>query len=278
MKGTTKGVLLKRMGRRKLCVRRNLFRRIEFRCLTGPKRKMCTSWVAMWHGRWSESSEVQAGKGLEATDRPCQPPCHWPGCPCLTPHLDSRLHRNHVIIPEDVLRRFLSLPLSPPEVELEMSRWNLAWLLGIPAVALLSLTLSYSAPQREKDKDYEMVRLLVDVLDEVDRNYVKELDTDAKRKLVEDMINGGLEHLDPHSNFMNPKEYKFFNTQSKGKFGGVGIQISTDPQSRQLTVISPMVGTPAFDAGVLAGDMIVKIDGKATENMRLSEAVDMIQG
>src|SRR5208337_2921544 len=111
MKGTTKGVLLKRMGRRKLCVRRNLFRRIEFRCLTGPKRKMCTSWVAMWHGRWSESSEVQAGQRFEATDRPCQPPCHWPGCPCLTPHLDSRLHRNHVIIPEDVLRRFLSLPL-----------------------------------------------------------------------------------------------------------------------------------------------------------------------
>ena len=167
--------------------------------------------------------------------------------------------------------------VSSPE-DFRMSRWNLAWLLGIPAVALLGLTVSYSAPPREKDKDYEMVRLLVDVLDEVDRNYVRELDPEAKRKLVEDMINGGLDHLDPHSSFINPKEYKHFNTQSKGKFGGVGIQIGADRQTGQLTVISPMVGTPAYEAGILAGDIIPKIDGKSTENMRLSEAVDMIQG
>jgi len=159
-----------------------------------------------------------------------------------------------------------------------MSRWNLAWLLGIPAVALFGLAISYSAPPREKDKDYELVRLLVDVMDEVDRNYVRELDADQKRKLVEDMINGGLDHLDPHSSFMNPKEYKAFNTQSKGKFGGIGIQISTDRASGNLTVVSPMVGTPAYEAGILAGDVITKIDGKSTENMRLSEAVEMIQG
>ncbi|MBY0528336.1 MAG: S41 family peptidase [Gemmataceae bacterium] len=159
-----------------------------------------------------------------------------------------------------------------------MSRWNLAWLIGIPCVAMLGLTLSYSAPPREKDKDYEMVRLLVDVLDEVDRNYVRELDPDAKRKLVEDMINGGLDHLDPHSSFMNPKEYKAFNTQSKGKFGGIGIQISTDRGSGQLQVISPMPGTPAYKAGIRAGDIITKIDGKATDNLRLSDAVELIQG
>src|SRR5262249_35944617 len=98
-----------------------------------------------------------------------------------------------------------------------MSRWNLAWLLAIPAVSILGLALSYSAPVRNKDNDYELVRLLVDVLDEVDKNYVRELDTEAKRKLVEDMINGGLDHLDPHSSFMNPKEYKIFSTQNKGK-------------------------------------------------------------
>ena len=73
-----------------------------------------------------------------------------------------------------------------------MSRWNLAWLLGIPAVFLLALAVSHSAPVREKDKDYELVRLMVDVLSEVDTRYVRELDKDAKRKLVEDMINGGL--------------------------------------------------------------------------------------
>src|SRR5262249_42753839 len=66
--------------------------------------------------------------------------------------------------------------------------------------------------------------------------------------------------------------------QSKGKFGGVGIQIGTDRQSGNIAVISPMVGTPAYEAGVLAGDLIVKIDGKSTDNMRLSEAVELIQG
>jgi carboxyl-terminal processing protease len=160
-----------------------------------------------------------------------------------------------------------------------MPRWNLAGLLGIASIALLGLAVSHSAPQRGRDKDYELVRLLVDVLDEVDHKYVRPLDEEAKRKLVEDMINGGLERLDPHSSFINPKEYKQFTRSSKGKFGGVGIQITADPQKGgQLVVVSPMVGTPAYEAGVLAGDLILKIDGKSTENMRLSEAVDLIQG
>src|SRR5262245_30996398 len=157
-----------------------------------------------------------------------------------------------------------------------MSRANLAWLLGIPAVAFLGLSLAISAPKR--DKDYELIGLVVDVLNEVDHKYVRELDADTKRRLVEDMINGGLERLDPHSNFINAKEYKQFNHVSEGEFGGIGIQISTDRLTGQLIVISPMVGTPAYEAGVLAGDLIVKINGKATENMRLSEAVELIQG
>jgi len=165
-----------------------------------------------------------------------------------------------------------------PEDHPHMSRWNLAWLLAIPAVAMLGLTLSYSAPVKSKDKDYELVRLLVDVLDEVDKSYVRELDAEGKRKLVEDMINGGLDHLDPHSGFMNPKEFKLFSTQSKGKFGGIGIQIASDRATGALMVISPIVGTPAYEAGVQAGDLIVKINGKSTEGMRLSEAVDIIQG
>ncbi|HEY7310019.1 MAG TPA: PDZ domain-containing protein, partial [Gemmataceae bacterium] len=160
-----------------------------------------------------------------------------------------------------------------------MSRRNLYWLLGIVTVSLFGFTVSYSAPTREKDKDYELVRLVVDVLHEVRQRYVTDIDSDRERKLVEDMINGGLERLDPHSAYIPPREYKQFEKQSEGKFGGVGIQVGFDRQNRgQLTVISPMPGTPAYEAGVLAGDLIVKIDGKSTENMRMSEAVDMIQG
>src|SRR5438105_3853930 len=160
-----------------------------------------------------------------------------------------------------------------------MPRWNLAWLLGISSLALLGFAVSHSAPPREKDRDYELVRLVVDVLDEVDHKYVRPLDAQAKRKLVEDMVNGGLDHLDPHSGFINEKQYKRFTLNNKGKFGGVGIQISLDRRNAgQLTVSSPMVDTPAYEAGVLAGDLIVKIDGKSTENMGLLDAVDLITG
>src|SRR5579883_435211 len=159
-----------------------------------------------------------------------------------------------------------------------MSRRNLYWLLGIVAVSLLGITVSYSAPTREKDKDYELVRLVVDVLHEVRERYVVDIDEERERKLVEDMINGGLERLDPHSAYISPREYKHFEKQSEGKFGGVGIQVGLDRLTRQLSVISPMPGTPAYEAGILAGDLIIKIDGKATENMRMAEAVDLIQG
>jgi carboxyl-terminal processing protease len=160
-----------------------------------------------------------------------------------------------------------------------MSRWNLAWLVGIPLVVLLGLTLTYSAPPlRQRDQNYELVKLVVDVLDEVDQNYVRELDPVARRRLVEDMINGGLERLDPYSAFMGDREYKQFERKSKGKFGGVGIQVGLDRNSGALVVTSPMVGTPAYEAGVLAGDQIVKIDGKALDNLRTGEAIELIQG
>src|SRR5262249_31351827 len=135
-----------------------------------------------------------------------------------------------------------------------MPRWNLAWLLGISSVALLGFAVSHSAPPRDKDQDYELVRLMVDVLDEVDHKYVRPLDAQAKRRLVEDMLNGGLEHLDPHSSFISEKEYKRLTLNNKGKFGGVGIvlEISTERLNPgQLRVSSPMVDTPAYEAGVL---------------------------
>src|SRR5437868_832438 len=146
-----------------------------------------------------------------------------------------------------------------------MPRRNLAWLLGVVAVAFFGFAVSHSAPSREKDRDYELVRLVVDVLHEVRHKYVQDVTPERERKLVEDMINGGLERLDPHSSYINTREFKQFNKQSQGKFGGIGIQVGYDRQNRgQLTVISPMVGTPAYESGILAGDMIIKIDGKTT--------------
>ncbi len=160
-----------------------------------------------------------------------------------------------------------------------MSRWNLAWLLGLSSVALVGLSLTYSAPTRDGNlqKKHENLKLLVDVLEEVQQKYVRELDADKMRELVENMINSGLEKLDQHSNFINADEYKQFTKQSRGKFGGIGIRIGID-RVGQVFVESPMVGTPAYEAGVMAGDLIVKIDGKSTENLALKKVVDSIQG
>jgi len=163
-----------------------------------------------------------------------------------------------------------------------MSRQNLAWLLGIVAVSVFGFAVScaVTAPAaRHDDQDYEHVRLFVDVLHEVRSRYVYKLTPEKERKLVEDMLNGGLDRLNPHNAFINKKEYRQFARRSKGAFGGIGIQLGYDTNNRGLlTVISPMVGTPAHEAGVLAGDVITKIDGKSTEGMRLNEAIELITG
>jgi carboxyl-terminal processing protease len=161
-----------------------------------------------------------------------------------------------------------------------MSRSNLGWLLGITAVALLGLSISHSAPSRDTKigKKHELVRLMVDVLDEVQSKYVKELDDTKMRELVENMIDRGLsQYLDPHSAYINAEEYKQSQKTIEGAFGGVGIKISWDPQ-RGIFVESPMVGTPAYRAGVQPEDIITKIDGKVTDTMKLHDAVSLIQG
>ena len=100
-----------------------------------------------------------------------------------------------------------------------MSRWNLGWLIGITAAALLGVSITYSAPP-PVSRNQRDLKLVSDVLDEVRKRYVKKLDQDKMRELVENMINGGLRKLDPHSGFLGEKEYKNFHEQSVGKFGG----------------------------------------------------------
>jgi carboxyl-terminal processing protease len=143
---------------------------------------------------------------------------------------------------------------------------NLAWLLIAPVLVALGLAVSYSAPR--PDRDYEYVRQIVDVLAEVDANFYRKLDDKEKQKLVEDMINGGLRELDPHSQYLNPTQLKQFKSDSEGSFGGVGIQLTVDPATKFLKVDHPMPGTPAYDAGIIAGDLIVKIGDQPTDQLK----------
>ena len=157
-----------------------------------------------------------------------------------------------------------------------MSKWNLAWVVLVPVLVAVGLVVNATAPP--PDKDYQLVRSVVDVLAEVDRNYVRELSADEKKNLVEAMINGGLSRLDEHSAFFNEDELKAFDAQTEGRFGGVGVMLGVDPKTQFLRVESPVPGTPAYEAGVLAGDIVAKIDDKAVEKLRPDEVRALIKG
>jgi carboxyl-terminal processing protease len=158
-----------------------------------------------------------------------------------------------------------------------MTRWNLTWLLGIVGANLIGLSLYAYAPQAGAKNKHENLRLFVDVMEEVEHKYYRPLDDGDRREYIENAINGALQHLDEHSMFINAEEYKAFTKRSKGTFGGVGIRLGEHPDG-QLFVESPLPGTPAYEAGVLAGDLILKIDGEPTKGMGSKKAVEKITG
>jgi carboxyl-terminal processing protease len=121
--------------------------------------------------------------------------------------------------------------------------------------------------------DYESIELFTDVLSIVKKSYVEEVDT---KKLIYGAINGMLSSLDPHSSFMPPDTYKEMKIETKGSFGGLGIEISI--KDGILTVISPIEDTPAYKAGVKAGDQILKIDDKFTKDLSVMDAVKRMRG
>jgi carboxyl-terminal processing protease len=152
------------------------------------------------------------------------------------------------------------------------SSWN--WVIVLSLAALVTWTAARSATP--KDEDAELYRLFVDALEHVDRSYVKPVD---RRKLIESAIGGMLEELDPYSNFIPPQEYKQFNRATTGKFGGVGIQVGPKRKSdAYLQVVSPLVGAPADEGRVLAGDRIFSVDGKPLEGMTQAEVVERLTG
>jgi len=124
-----------------------------------------------------------------------------------------------------------------------------------------------------KGNDYESIELFTDVMAIIKKSYVEEVDT---KKLVYGAINGMLASLDPHSSFMSPETYKEMKIDTKGAFGGLGIEITI--KDGILTVISPIEDTPAFKAGIKSGDQIFKIDDKFTKDLNINEAVKRMRG
>ena len=114
---------------------------------------------------------------------------------------------------------------------------------------------------------YKSLKLFNEVLDMVEKNYVEEV---KQKKLIDEAVSGMISP-DPPQRLLTPEQYKELQVDTSGTFGGLGIVIAM--QNDQLTVVSPIEDTPAFKAGIKAGDRIVKIDGQITKGMTIQDAV-----
>ncbi|MBN9071486.1 MAG: S41 family peptidase [Rhizobiales bacterium] len=145
-------------------------------------------------------------------------------------------------------------------------------LLGATAMNLVDSTLGLTA-NAAGSETYKQLAIFGDVFERVRAQYVTPPDEKA---LVENAINGMLTSLDPHSSYMNAEAAKDMRVQTKGEFGGLGIEVTME--NDLVKVITPIDDTPAAKAGVLAGDYISKIDGEEVRGLTLNDAVDKMRG
>ncbi len=145
--------------------------------------------------------------------------------------------------------------------------------LGAIMSAGLWHALNAASAGNDNVKVYKQLDLFGDVFDRVRSDYVEKPD---EEKLVEAAINGMLTSLDPHSSYLNPKNFKNMQVQTRGEFGGLGIEVTME--KGVVKVVSPIDDTPAAKAGVQAGDLIIKLDGKPVRGLTLNQAVDKMRG
>lgn len=125
----------------------------------------------------------------------------------------------------------------------------------------------------KSDSIFRQLKLFSEVLNLVEDQYVEPV---SDEKLIQGAIKGMLQSLDPHSTYMTPDEYKELQVETRGTFGGIGIEITI--RDGVLTVVSPIEGTPADKAGIKANDQIIKINGESTKDMSINEAVKRLRG
>ncbi len=123
------------------------------------------------------------------------------------------------------------------------------------------------------NSSYKDLSTFTEVLSLIEQNYVKKIEP---KKVIRGAIGGMLRSLDPHSGYMTPEMFKQMQVETSGQFGGLGITITL--RKSVLTIVSPIEGTPAYRAGVIAKDQIVKINGKSTKGITIYEAVKKLRG
>jgi carboxyl-terminal processing protease len=147
-------------------------------------------------------------------------------------------------------------------------------LIGLGAMSAVFLSQALGGATAATNADsYKLLNLFGEVYDRVKSDYVEVPD---EKKMMEAALNGMLSSLDPHSSYMNAKEFGEMNVKTKGEFGGLGIEVTME--SGVVKVVSPYDGSPAAKAGLMTNDLIVKIDGKEVQGITLNEAVDKMRG
>lgn len=157
-----------------------------------------------------------------------------------------------------------------------MKHYLIAGFGGVLAGALITTQLAGPLVAQESSKNssiYEQLELFGNVFERVRSDYVESPDD---QQLIEAAINGMLTSLDPHSSFLSANDYEDMQTQTRGSFGGLGIEVSME--DGLVKVVSPIDDTPAAEAGVESGDFITHVDGESLMGLTLDDAVDMMRG
>ena len=147
---------------------------------------------------------------------------------------------------------------------------------SVVAVGLIGVAAylsSAAGPQAGSSDTFRQLKLFGDVFERVRAEYVEEI---SDQELIEAAINGMLTSLDPHSGYLDAKKYRDMQVQTKGEFGGLGIEVTME--DGLVKVVSPIDDTPAYRAGIQAGDVITHIDKEPVLGMSLAEAVERMRG
>jgi carboxyl-terminal processing protease len=146
---------------------------------------------------------------------------------------------------------------------------------AIVVALLIGCLLGYSVDDRvmAQGDTYDELKVFTEVLSHIETKYVEEIDPE---ELIDGAIKGMLDTLDPHSSYMKKRSFEELKVDTKGEFGGLGIQISV--RDHKLVVIAPIEDTPAARAGILSGDHILRVDGEATKDMTIMQAVEKMRG
>jgi carboxyl-terminal processing protease len=153
--------------------------------------------------------------------------------------------------------------------------WSFMGLAGLTAAgSVFNITRSYSAATPNSEI-YKQLDLFGDVLERVRADYV---DKPNDTQLIDSAINGMLASLDPHSAYLNAKSFRDMQVQTKGEFGGLGIEVTMDKASGAIEVVAPIDDTPAAKAGILSKDLITHLDGEQIAGLTLEQAVERMRG